>query len=93
MLTLESLPKVYNRFHSHEVETNLTAHYPADQVILSGTKTQTMLENRKTGETLTLDIFSKQPLRPHQLRAAINQALGDHWQYKILALAAFDYEF
>ena len=92
-MLVQDLPKIYNRFHSHQLESNLTANYPENEVILSGVKTQVTLEHRRNGQTLTLDIFSKEPLRPHQLRAAINQATGDHWQYKILALAAFDYEF
>ncbi|MFM7189610.1 MAG: hypothetical protein ACKN9E_08255 [Microcystaceae cyanobacterium] len=92
-MLVQDLPKIYNRFHSYQLETNISIDYPKGEVILSGTQTQATLEHRKTGDTLTLDIFSKEPLRPHQLRAAINQATGDHWQYRTLTLACFDYEF
>ena len=92
-MLIQDLPKIYNRFHSHEVETNISVNYPTDQIILSGVRTQVSLEHRRNGQTLTVDIFSKQPLRPHQLRAAINQATGNHWDYKTLSLACKDYEF
>jgi len=92
-MVVQDLPKIYNRFYSHQLETNLTVNYPATEVILSGVKTQAVLEHRKSGETLTVDIFSKEPLRPHQLRAAITQATGNHWQYRTLSLACKDYEF
>ncbi|MFM7191718.1 MAG: hypothetical protein ACKN9E_13205 [Microcystaceae cyanobacterium] len=92
-MLVQDLPKIYNRFHSHQLETNLTANYPENEVILSGVKTQVTLEHRRNGQTLTLDIFSKDPLRPHQLRSAINQDTGNHWDYKTLSLACFDYEF
>lgn len=92
-MLVQDLPKVYNRFHSQQLETHITVEYPQGECVMSGVKTQISLEHRHNGETLTLNIISQEPLRPHQLRAAINQALGDHWQYKQLALSCHDYEF
>lgn len=94
MLTLQSLPKISNRYHPNlNQDSEITTNYPQDAAILSGVKTVVELENRRSGETLSLNIISQQPLRPHQLRAAINQAMGDHWLYKQLALSCHNYEF
>jgi hypothetical protein len=91
MLAVQSLPTITNRFKSYQTATDLT--YFLDDVV-SGTKTQVTLEIKKTGETFTLEIISKQPLRNQELRYAIAQATGrTHWDFKIQNLAAFDYEF
>jgi|694.fasta_scaffold46040_9 hypothetical protein len=92
-MLVQDLPKVNNRFHSQQLETHITVEYPQGDCVMSGVKTQISLEHRRNGQPLTVDILSMQPLRPHQLRAAINQALGDHWQYKQLALSCHNYEF
>jgi len=94
MLALESLPKIVNRYHpTLNQDSEITTNYPHDATVLSGVRTVVELENRRNGETLSLNIISQKPLRPHQLRAAINQAIGDHWKYKQLAIACHDYEF
>lgn len=77
MLTLELLPKVVNRYHPVlNQDSEVTVNYPQNATILSGVRTVVELENRRSGETLSLNIISQEPLRPHQLRAAINQALA-----------------
>ena len=88
-----TFPKIYNRFHSQQIENHITVDYPKGSCVMSGVKTQISLEHRNTGTNTVVDILSTEPLRPHQLRAALNDALSDHWDYKILSLAAFDYEF
>ena len=92
-MLVQDLPKVNNRFHSQQLETHITVEYPQGDCVMSGVKTQISLEHRRNGETLSLNIISQKPLRPHQLRAAINKAIGDHWKYKQLAIACHDYEF
>ena len=88
-----TLPKIYNRFHSQQIENHITVDYPKGSDIMSGVKTQISLEHRNTSENMVVNIISAEPLRPHQLRAALNDAVGNHWDYKQLSLAAFDYEF
>lgn len=86
-------PADHSRFSTWQLEPTIELDYPKGSVVMSGTKTQVSLEHRKTGENVVLNIYSREPLRPHQLREAITQATGDHWDYKQLSLAAFPYEF
>lgn len=90
-MLVQDLLKIVSRFHSHQTATDLI--YFLDDV-MSGTKTKVELETKKTGEVINLEIISRHPLRPHQLRNAIAQSTGkSHWDFKIQSLAAFDYEF
>lgn len=93
-MLVQDLPKIVNRYHPIlNEDSEITVNYPHGVAILSGVRTVVELENRRSAETLSLNIISKKPLRPCQLRAAINKALGDHWQYKQLAIACHNYEF
>lgn len=42
------------------------------------------LEHRKTGEMAELLIISRIPLSLGEIRDAITEALGDHWQWRRL---------
>lgn len=53
-------------------------------------KTIAILEHRHTKKPVTVEIKSKEPLRPYQLREAITHQLGDRWQYRVLSLSCHD---
>lgn len=57
-MLVQDLPKVYNRFHSQQLETHITVEYPQGECVMSGVKTQISLEHRHNGETLTLNIMA-----------------------------------
>lgn len=73
--------------------TAIAITYVQDDV-MSGTLTRAMLQAKKTGEIIKLEILSIYPLTMQALRHAISQATGrTHWDFKIQDLAAVDYEF
>ena len=75
-----------------ETATQSLTYFQDD--VMSGTLTRALLQVKKTGEVIKLEIISIYPLTMQALRHAIAQATGrTHWDFKIQDLAAVGYEF
>ena len=60
----------------------------------SGVCTSLILEDRHDGRVYDLMIVSDEPLRNHEVKAAIAKATGrSHWEFKQQALSCKGYEF
>ncbi|MEB3189677.1 MAG: hypothetical protein VKL42_04960 [Snowella sp.] len=53
-------------------------------------KTIAILEHRQTSATVTVEIISKEPLRPYQLRESLDKELGNRWHYRTLDLSCVE---
>ena len=53
-------------------------------------KTIALMEHRQTKEPVTVEIISKEPLRPHQLRESLDKQLGNRWHYRTLDLSCIE---
>ena len=53
-------------------------------------KTIALMEHRQTKEPVTVEIISKEPLRPHQLRESLDKELGNRWHYRTLDLSCVE---
>lgn len=59
----------------------------------NGVETRVLMQCRKTNLLLTVVIVFDTDLRPCEMRQALDQALGDRWQYKLIGIKSFPYEF
>lgn len=58
-----------------------------------GVETRILVQCRKSALLTTVITISRIDLRPCEMRQALDQALGDRWQYKLIGINSFPYEF
>lgn len=58
-----------------------------------GVETRILMQCRKSNLLRTVIVIYDTDLRPCEMRQALDQALGDRWQYKLIGIKSFPYEF